>query len=72
MGDAQRALLDYFIGLRVVTPEHRDAGRCDTLLAQVSPGRSRRPWTTARWKEAWRGSRPGDKSEALVLYRRYR
>jgi len=71
VGDAQRALLDYFIGLRVLPPGHRDAGRCRTLLAQVSPGRS--PEVDGRrWEEAWRGSRPGDRSEAFVLYRRLR
>ncbi len=71
VGDAQRALLDYFNGLRLVRPEHRDAARCDTLLAQVSAGRS--PQVDGkRWKEAWRGSRPGDRSESFVLYRRSR
>ncbi|MBL0143310.1 MAG: glycosyltransferase family 39 protein [Betaproteobacteria bacterium] len=71
VGDAQRALLDYFIGLRLVHPGGPDAARCDTLLAQVSPGHPSAV-DRARWKEAWRGSRPGDKSEALVLYRRVR
>ena len=71
VGDAQRALLDYFIGLRLVRPAHPDASRCDTLLAQVSPGRSPRV-DGKRWKETWRGSRPGDRSEAFVLYRRTR
>lgn len=71
VGDAQRALLDYFIRLRVLPPGHRDAGRCDTLLAQVSPGHSPAVDGTL-WVEAWRGSRPGDKSEVLVLYRRSR
>jgi len=71
VGDAQRALLDYFIGLRVVAPGHRDAERCETLLAQVSGGRSPAV-DDRRWTETWRGSRPGDRSESLVLYRRAR
>lgn len=69
VGDAQRALLDYFAGLRLVRPEHRDAARCDTLLAQVSRGQAP-DVDGARWTEAWRGSRPGDRTEAFVLYRR--
>ena len=69
VGDAQRALLDYFIGLRVVSPGSRDAARCPTLLAQVSPGREP-PVDGSGWVEAWRGSRPGDRSEAFVVYRR--
>ncbi len=69
VGDAQRALLDYFAGVRVVSPGHPEAKRCRTLLAQVSPGRE--PVIDAtRWREAWRGSRPGDRTEAFVLYRR--
>ncbi|MBK6981410.1 MAG: glycosyltransferase family 39 protein [Betaproteobacteria bacterium] len=69
LGDAQRALLDYFIGLRVVSPGNTDAARCDTLLAQVS--RSSSPTVdAARWRETWRGSRPGDRTESFVLYRR--
>jgi 4-amino-4-deoxy-L-arabinose transferase-like glycosyltransferase len=68
VGDAQRALLDYFAGLRIVEAGHRDAGRCRTLLAQVSQGRAPAV-DAARWREAWRGSRPGDRTEAFVLYR---
>jgi len=69
VGDAQRALLDYFAGLRLVRPGHPDAARCDTLLAQVSPGRAAAV-DEAKWREAWRGSRPGDRTEAFVVYRR--
>ncbi len=69
VGDAQRALLDYFAGLRILDAGHRDARRCATLLAQVNQGRA--PAVDAsRWREAWRGSRPGDRTEAFVLYRR--
>jgi 4-amino-4-deoxy-L-arabinose transferase-like glycosyltransferase len=69
LGNAQRALLDYFIGLRVIPAEHPGASACDTLLVQVSPGRVPAV-DLAAWREAWRGSRPGDRSEAFVLYRR--
>jgi 4-amino-4-deoxy-L-arabinose transferase-like glycosyltransferase len=71
VGDAQRALLDYFIGLRLVRPEAREASRCDTLLEQTVTGRASAV-DPAAWREAWRGSRPGDRSELLVLYRRLR
>ena len=71
VGDAQRALLDYFAGLRVLPPDHRDARRCRTLVAQANHGRL--PAFDARgWRESWRGSRPGDRSEAFVLFRRGR
>jgi 4-amino-4-deoxy-L-arabinose transferase-like glycosyltransferase len=71
VGDAQRALLDYFIGLRLVKPESRQAAGCDTLLAQQVVGREV-PVDSSAWRESWRGSRPGDRSESLVLYRRVR
>lgn len=69
VGDAQRALLDYFIGLRVTDPGDPGAGRCPTLLAQVSPGHVAQV-DARQWAPAWRGSRPGDRSESFVLYRR--
>lgn len=68
-GDAQRALLAYFIGLQLVRPEAGEAARCETLLAQRTGGRSP-PVDAGAWQEAWRGSRPGDRTEAFVLYRR--
>lgn len=71
VGDAQRALLDYFSGLRVLPPEHPQAARCDMLLAQVTRGRAP-PVDGSLWTEAWRGSRPGDRTEAFILYRRGR
>jgi len=71
VGDAQRALLDYFIGLRLTRPQSREATACDTLLAQQVAGREL-PVDAAVWRETWRGSRPGDRSESFVLYRRLR
>jgi hypothetical protein len=69
LGDAQRALLDYFAGLRVLPPGHPDAGRCGTLVAQVNHGRMP-AFDASGWRESWRGSRPGDRTEAFVLFRR--
>jgi 4-amino-4-deoxy-L-arabinose transferase-like glycosyltransferase len=69
VGDAQRALLDYFIGLRLVPPESRRAAGCDTLLVQQVAGREM-PFDASAWRETWRGSRPGDRSESFVLFRR--
>ena len=68
LGDPQRALLDHYIQLRTFKPEHPNAANCKTLLVQGAPGRL--PEVGAQWAEAWRGSRPGDKTEVFVLYRR--
>ena len=51
--------------------DHRDAGRCETLLAQASRG-SLPAFDATGWRESWRGSRPGDRTEAFVLFRRAR
>lgn len=68
VGDAQRALLDYFAGLRTVREEFPLAARCNVLLVQAAPGRL--PLPEKEWAESWRGSRPGDRHELFILYQR--
>jgi hypothetical protein len=67
MGDAQRALLDYFAGVRTVAVGSPAAARCPVLLFQGSRRVSQPP---AGWTETWRGSRLGDRNEFFALYRR--
>jgi hypothetical protein len=61
-------LLDYFQGIRTVSPSSPQARRCDALLLQAPPARV--PAVEPEWHEVWRGSRPGDRNELFVLYRR--
>ena len=68
MGDAQRALLDYFASIRTVREESPAAARCNALLVQAAPLKT--PAVGPGWTEAWRGSRPGDRNELFILYRR--
>jgi 4-amino-4-deoxy-L-arabinose transferase-like glycosyltransferase len=68
LGDPQRALLDYFAAIRTVPEEDPAAATCDTMLMQAAPVRI--PQAGPGWSEAWRGSRPGDRSEVFILYRR--
>jgi hypothetical protein len=68
VGDAQRALLDYFVGLRTVALESSAAAACRTLLVQGVPLRAVQ--VPPGWHEAWRGSRPGDRNELFILYHR--
>jgi 4-amino-4-deoxy-L-arabinose transferase-like glycosyltransferase len=68
VGDAQRALLDYFAGIRTVRAELPAAAACGALLVQAHPLRI--PLAGPYWIETWRGSRPGDKNELFVLYKR--
>jgi len=66
VGDAQRALLDYFGGLRTVREETAASSACRLLLVQAAP--SRAPQVAPGWHEVWRGSRPGDRNELFILY----
>jgi hypothetical protein len=68
VGDAQRALLDYFVNLRTVRDDVPLASRCNALLVQASPLRI--PRVGPEWVETWRGSRPGDRNELFIVYRR--
>jgi hypothetical protein len=69
LGDAQRALFDYFVALRTMRAEFPAADHCQVLLVQISGQRSIGA-PPAGWREIWRGSRPGDRNEAFVLYQR--
>jgi 4-amino-4-deoxy-L-arabinose transferase-like glycosyltransferase len=68
VGDAQRALLDYFAKLRTVPVDSAQAEGCRALLVQAPPLHP--PAVPKGWIEAWRGSRPGDRNELFILYGR--
>jgi hypothetical protein len=68
VGDAQRALLDYFVNMTTVRDDIPAADRCRALLVQAAPLRI--PSADPGWTEAWRGSRPGDRNELFILYAR--
>ncbi|MBL8525973.1 MAG: glycosyltransferase family 39 protein [Betaproteobacteria bacterium] len=70
LGDAQRALLDYFAGLRFI-PAGTTGSHCEWLLTQGT--RDRVPYVpevNETWAKVWEGARPGDNSERLRLYKR--
>ncbi|MGZ5034456.1 MAG: ArnT family glycosyltransferase [Usitatibacter sp.] len=68
VGDAQRALLDYFVNMRTIREDLAEAARCRALLVQAAPLRI--PAIGDEWVEAWRGSRPGDRNELFIVYHR--
>jgi len=66
LGDAQRAMLDYFGDIITL----RDAkARCDLRLIQGDK-LSRPLLDESRWQKIWEGSRKGDLNEHYRLYRR--
>jgi len=69
VGDAQRALLNYFANITTVSIEMPASGACKVLLVQAAPLKMPRS-VGPEWEEVWRGSRPGDRHELFILYKR--
>lgn len=71
LGEAQRAMLHYFAGIKTLRAETRPgAGACDLLLMQGRP--LDETVMPAEWRKIWEGHRPGDKDERFRLYQRSR
>ena len=69
LGLPQRALLQYFAGLRTERLERKATHHCDYLLVQST--QSKPSVEDSRdWKQVWEGSRPGDTVERYQLYKR--
>lgn len=73
LGEPQRALLDYYGGIKTQRADVTGRIDCHWLLVSQS-GAPIAPWSRgARWREAWSGHRPGDDTEHYALFetRRY-
>ncbi len=67
LGDAQRASLHYFAGLKFMPMASAGAEKCSWLLTQSL--RSEESSMDLRWTLIWEGARPGDNDERLRLFR---
>lgn len=67
VGEPQRALLAYYANIMTLPSEQAEELRCDLLLAQ-EPAISATSIDNRRWREIWRGHRPGDTIERLILF----
>ena len=69
-GESQRALLDYFAGVKTQRLERipSAARDCDALLWQGSVGNA--DSIGEPWVKVWEGARPGDRRELYRIYRR--
>jgi 4-amino-4-deoxy-L-arabinose transferase-like glycosyltransferase len=70
LGEPQRALLDYFIGLRTQRIETKPDAPCSLLLDQTSRSDEAPGAPEGSWRVVWEGHRPGDNSELFRLYQR--
>ncbi|MEP6942949.1 MAG: glycosyltransferase family 39 protein [Betaproteobacteria bacterium] len=69
LGEPQRALFEYFIGLVTVRDEIEPGHACNALLMQVGRGDADTPPDSA-WEQVWEGRRRGDDTERYLLFRR--
>jgi 4-amino-4-deoxy-L-arabinose transferase-like glycosyltransferase len=69
LGEPQRALLEYFIGLVTVRDELEPGHQCKALLLQAARDDSVVPPDSA-WEKVWEGRRRGDDTERYLLFRR--
>ncbi len=69
LGEAQRAVLDYFVGLRTQRLERLATNNCSFLLTQ-STQRAPGVEDQTEWRLTWEGSRSGDNLELFRLYQR--
>ena len=69
LGEPQRALLEYYVGILTRRVETHQGIECDLLLVQ---GFARNPESPPgpEWNKTWEGNRPGDKSERYWLFQR--
>lgn len=67
LGEPQRALLDYFIGLVTVSDDLPAADNCSALLVQVARDEPAEPPDSA-WEKVWEGRRRGDDTERFLLF----
>lgn len=68
LGEPQRAMFDYFAGLRFINANSGKAAGCAWMLVQGSKAAT--PDIPAPWKLVWEGARPGERVEQFRLYRR--
>jgi 4-amino-4-deoxy-L-arabinose transferase-like glycosyltransferase len=69
LGEPQRALLEYYAGVRTLRRRVHPRADCDLLLRQEQAGEAPAPGRKA-WRVIWEGARSGDRNEQFRLYQR--
>ena len=70
MGESERAMLHYELGLITKRVEAGEPMECDLLLFHGTVGITPRIWEIMGWTPIWQGSRPGEHRERFWLLRR--
>jgi hypothetical protein len=68
MGESERAMLAYFLGINAARMDSPRGAHCDVLL--VNGAANDPPCNTElrQWRQVWQGARPGDRREHFWLY----
>ncbi|HEY3491021.1 MAG TPA: hypothetical protein VGK27_13005 [Candidatus Deferrimicrobiaceae bacterium] len=66
--ESSRAMLDYYIGVKVRQVAPKDRDQYDFLLVRDNPDGNEQ--AGAGWNKIWEGARPGDTKEVFRLYSR--
>ena len=66
--ESPRAMLDYYVGVKVRRFEPEDRNQYDLLLVKDDPDGKEQVDTG--WRKIWEGARPGDTKEVFRLYSR--
>ena len=68
LGESERAMLDYYLGIATWRREAGVPRECDVLLVNGFKDRPPRDVDPARWALVWQGARPGDSKERFWLF----
>lgn len=68
LGEGERAMLRYVTGHNPVRREVSPDAKCTTLLVQREVAFGEPEIDLTKWKELWRGSRPGVTNERFWLF----
>jgi 4-amino-4-deoxy-L-arabinose transferase-like glycosyltransferase len=68
IGEAQRAMFDYFASLRFEKPKSARAAQCQWMLMQGTKANA--PDVGSEWTLSWEGARPAERVEHFRLYGR--
>lgn len=66
--ESPRAMLDYYVGVKIRRFEPKDRNQYDLLLVKDNPGGEEQ--VDVGWRKIWEGARPGDTKEVFRLYSR--
>jgi 4-amino-4-deoxy-L-arabinose transferase-like glycosyltransferase len=69
LGEPQRGMLDYIVGIRTHR-EETNAHDCRHLLVQTNYAREVPVVESRKWAFAWQGGRPGERDEIFTLFER--